>query len=43
MKTDEDVWLDAELGYELLQAIRELYWFYEHHESVERCKGLRLE
>jgi len=30
-------------SFELLQAIRELYSYYEHHHDAEGCKELRLE
>jgi hypothetical protein len=33
----------GQLSYELLQAIHELYWYYELHENAKRCETIRLE
>lgn len=33
----------GELSFELLQAIRDLYCYYEDRGNVERCRNLRLE
>ena len=33
----------GDASFELLQAIRELYSYYEHHHDAEGCKELRLE
>ena len=33
----------GELSFESLQAVRELYYYYEDWGNAEQCRGLRLE
>jgi hypothetical protein len=41
--TSAEAWLDGELSSGMLQAIHELYWFYEHRGNLARYEALCLQ